>query len=143
MVPTPILMKPFSRSPPKKALRFYSLIILKKAGSHTIGIDLSVADDLPQDNRRSASINVIDRLGVLLIDGDPSKEWLRGETDFIKLALTPFFEAEEKKDLQTKDLIDAQVVSASNFDPVQNLKEQSLVVLSQCFQALGRKYESY
>ena len=102
----------------------------KKAGSHTIGIDLSVADDLPQDNRRSASITVIDRLGVLLIDGDPSKEWLRGETDFIKLALTPFFEAEEKKDLQTKDLIDAQVVSASNFDPVQNLKGQSLVVLA-------------
>ena len=27
----------------------------------------------------------------------------------------------EKKDLKTKDLIDAQVVSASNFDPVQNL----------------------
>ncbi len=102
----------------------------KEAGSHTVGIDLSVADDLPQDNRRSASINVIDRLGVLLIDGDPSKEWLRGETDFIKLALTPFFEAEEKKELETKDLIEAQVVSASNFDPVQNLKGQSLVVLA-------------
>ncbi len=102
----------------------------KEAGSHTIGIDLSVADDLPQDNHRSASINVIDRLGVLLIDGDPSKEWLRGETDFIKLALTPFFEAEEKKELETKDLIDAQVVSAINFDPVQNLEGQSLVVLA-------------
>ena len=101
-----------------------------EAGSHTIGIDLSVADDLPQDNRRSASITVIDRLGVLLIDGDPSKEWLRGETDFVKLALTPFFETESKKDLETKDLIDAQVVSASNFDPVQNLKKQSLVVLA-------------
>ena len=102
----------------------------KKAGSHTIGIDLSVADDLHQDNRRSASINVIDRLGVLLVDGDPSQEWLRGETDFIKLALTPFFEAEEKKELETKDLIEAQVVSATNFDPVQNLKGQSLVVLA-------------
>ena len=102
----------------------------KEAGSHTIGIDLSVADDLPQDNRRFASINVIDRLGVLLVDGDPSQEWLRGETDFIKLALTPFFEAEEKKELETKDLIEAQVVSATNFDPVQNLKGQSLVVLA-------------
>ena len=59
--------------------------------------EIKVVDDLPQDNRRSSALNVIEQINVLLVDGDPSEEWLRGETDFIKLALTPF---EEKKAVQ-------------------------------------------
>ena len=64
----------------------------KKAGPKVLHIELSEPDDLPQDNRRSVAVGVIEQIGVLLVDGDPSKEWLRGETDFIKLALTPFQE---------------------------------------------------
>ena len=48
------------------------------SGPKIIHVELIVPDDLPEDNRRSVAVSVIDEIGVLLIDGDPSKEWLKG-----------------------------------------------------------------
>lgn len=115
---------------PKETTQVLFTHQFEEVGSQVISVDLSVIDDLPDDNRRSASVNVIDRLGTLLIDGDPSKEWLRGETDFLKLALTPFLEVEGKKEVETKDLIDARVISALSFNPLKDLENQSLIILA-------------
>ena len=99
-------------------------------GSSTLTIEVGASDALDNDDRRSASITVLDRIGVLLVDGSPSDEWLRGETDFLKLALTPFEEAPKKGSVETKDLIEATVVSRENFDPAKHLDNQSVVVLA-------------
>ena len=99
-------------------------------GSSTLTIEVGASDALDNDDRRSASITVLDRIGVLLVDGSPSDEWLRGETDFLKLALTPFEEAPKKGSVETKDLIEATVVSHENFDPAKHLDNQSVVVLA-------------
>ena len=115
---------------PKETTQVLFTHHFEEVGSHVVSVELSVIDDLPNDNYRSASVNVIDRVGALLIDGDPSKEWLRGETDFLKLALTPFMEAETKKVVETKDLIDARVLNAQSFNPNNDLKDQSLVILA-------------
>ena len=53
------------------------------AGPKVLHTEIQIADDLPQDNRRSAALNVIEQIKVLLVDGDPSEEWLRGDTDFL------------------------------------------------------------
>ena len=79
-----------------------------EAGSSTVTVEIGARDALDSDNRRSSSIAVLDRLGVLLVDGSPSEEWLQGETDFLKIALTPFEEAQTKKSIQAKDLIEGQ-----------------------------------
>ena len=52
-----------------------------EAGSHHIRLEIN-SPDLDFDNEYRIAVNVLDRIGVLLIDGDPSEEWLKGETDF-------------------------------------------------------------
>lgn len=101
-----------------------------EAGSSTITVEIQASDDLDDDNRRSASITVLDRIGVLLVDGSPSAEWLHGETDFLKLALTPFSEAPKRGAVEAKDLIEASVVNLEKFDPAKQLENQSVVVLA-------------
>ena len=59
----------------------------KTSGPKVLHAEIQISDDLLQDNRRSAAISVIEQIKVLLVDGDPSEEWLRGETDFLKIAL--------------------------------------------------------
>ena len=99
----------------------------KTAGPKVLHTDIQIADDLPQDNRRSTAINVIEQIKVLLVDGDPSEEWLRGETDFLKLALTPFQEIKGDKTEESmqatgemKDLIQATSLSFDAFDKLNS-----------------------
>lgn len=101
------------------------------AGSSTVTVEVGAGDSLDSDNRRSSSIAVLDRIGVLLVDGSPSKKWLEGETDFLKIALTPFQEAQKKNAVQTKDLIDASVIGIGDLKSSM-IKEgnQSVIVLA-------------
>ena len=101
----------------------------EEAGSSVLTVEIGAKDALDEDNRRSASLTVLDRIGVLLIDGSPSEEWLRGETDFLKLALTPFEEDRKGKNLETKDLIEAKVVELGNFNPSRDLADDTKVVV--------------
>ena len=48
------------------------------------------ADALKLDNSRRASLAVWERLPVLLVNGEPSALPLKGETDYLQLALQPF-----------------------------------------------------
>ena len=86
-------------------------------GSATVTIEIGARDALDSDNRRSASVSVLDRIGILLVDGSPSDDWLKGETDFLKIALTPFEEAQAKKTVEAKDLMEATVVPLEAFKP--------------------------
>ena len=102
------------------------------AGPKVLHVELMIADDLPQDNRRSVAISVIEQIDVLIIDGDPSREWLRGESDFLKLALTPFIENKHKedKDLEMKDLIKATTIPIEQFKKAEQFGEARLIVLA-------------
>ena len=53
-----------------------------EAGSSTVTVEIGARDALDSDNRRSSSIAVLDRLGVLLVDGSPSEEWLQRDRLF-------------------------------------------------------------
>lgn len=59
-----------------------------RPGPHLIEASTD-ADALAADNTAAYSAEVIDRLPVLLVNGDPGREPLRGETDFLALALRP------------------------------------------------------
>lgn len=106
-------------------------------GPKVLHVEVIASDDLPHDNRKSVAVNVIDQIGVLLVDGDPSDEWLRGETDFLKLALTPFQENIVKDPKgsplskgEMKDLIEAVVVPIEKFNQFEQMGEISLIVLA-------------
>ena len=83
------------------------------AGSHTIEV-VADADGLKADNSYLASIPVRDKIPVLLVNGDPSAEPLKGETDFAEIALQPFSATGK---VALADLIAAKVVRTENLDP--------------------------
>jgi hypothetical protein len=73
-----------SRAP----LRFRTA--LASPGSHLLTVHLAGGDDaLPADDDESAAVDVAPALGVLLVDGEPGREPLSGETDFVRAALVP------------------------------------------------------
>lgn len=79
--------------------------VFETAGSHVVEV-FAVADSLKADNSYLASIDVRDKVPVLLIDGAPSPEPMKGETDFAEIALQPY--ASGKVDLT--DLISTKVI---------------------------------
>lgn len=60
------------------------------AGSHVLTVAVAADDLLPADNQRSAAIDLLDTVRVLLIDGDPGSQPLQSETDYLAVALTPW-----------------------------------------------------
>ncbi|MCZ7648350.1 MAG: BatA domain-containing protein [Planctomycetota bacterium] len=62
----------------------------ERPGSHLVSCRLrSGADELPDDNELLHSVVVLDRLPVLLVDGDRRTQPLASEADFLREALSP------------------------------------------------------
>lgn len=81
------------------------------AGSHVVEV-YAEADALKADNSLLASVTVRDKLPVLLVDGDPSNEPLKGETAFAEIALRPFGSART----QITDLITTQTIKPESLN---------------------------
>ncbi len=94
------------------------------AGSHFVEV-LADADTLTADNSYSASIPVWDRVPVLLVNGDPNPAPLKGETDFLEIALQPFGVAK----LDLTDLIAPRVVEARDLN-AEVISKSRVVVLA-------------
>jgi hypothetical protein len=82
------------------------------AGSHVVEV-VADADPLKADNSYLASIPVRDKIPVLLVNGDPSPEPLKGETDFAEIALQPYSSTGR---VALADLIATKVVRMENLD---------------------------
>lgn len=76
-------------------------------GSHIIKVKLTVDDSLQADNQYAAAVTVWDTIDVLLVDGQPSSEPLKSETDFLSVALTPYTFGRMK----LSDLVQTRTVS--------------------------------
>ncbi|HEY2342002.1 MAG TPA: VWA domain-containing protein, partial [Chthoniobacteraceae bacterium] len=101
-----------------------------KAGSHVVEV-YADADPLKADNSYLASIPVRDKVPVLLVNGNPSPEPLKGETDFAEIALQPY--SEGKVDLA--DLISTRVIPPDQVTP-QALANAAVVIVANV-----RKFE--
>ena len=96
-----------------------------KAGSHVVEVSID-ADTLKADNVYRASVPVWDNVPVLIVDGDPSDQPLRSETDYLNIALQPYREG------ATKDLVDllqTRVVTVPEFN-ARAIGEARVVVLA-------------
>jgi len=108
------------RLAPKEERQVLFTHVFDKPGSHVVEV-FADADSLKVDNYRRASIPVWAQLSVLLINGEPSTEALKGETDYLKLALQPLG--------GTTNLIGFTEVSAFQFNP-GHLTGHQVVVLA-------------
>lgn len=86
--------------------------VFETPGSHVITAEVVVDDRLPTDNSYSAAVTVWDELKVLLVDGDPSQRPLKGETDFLSVALTPFTFGR----VRLRDLVTTQIATPENIN---------------------------
>jgi hypothetical protein len=93
-------------------------------GSHTIEV-YADADPLKADNSYLASIPVRDQVPVLLVNGDPNREPLKGETDFAEIALQPYSAGR----VEMADLIRTKVVTTEELK-AGAMSESSVVVLA-------------
>ncbi|MHC4501922.1 MAG: VWA domain-containing protein [Planctomycetota bacterium] len=81
-----------------------------RGGSHRVEVRVPESTDrLAADNASFRSIDVLHRIRVLLIDGDPAadaaEEGLAGETDFLRIALSPKeFDTPDRKSLIQTDV---------------------------------------
>lgn len=94
------------------------------AGSHVVEVAAD-ADALKADNSFLASIPVRDRLPVLLVNGEPNPEPLKGETDFAEIALQPYAAAR----VELADLIRPRVIPPDGLN-AQSLNESAVVILA-------------
>jgi Aerotolerance regulator N-terminal/von Willebrand factor type A domain/CARDB len=94
------------------------------AGSHVIEAFVE-ADALKADNRNLVSVPVWDHIPVLLVNGDPDPLPLKGETDFLEIALNPFSAGK----VEMADLIAASVVRPEQLN-AEALSDKRVVVLA-------------
>jgi hypothetical protein len=97
--------------------------VFHERGPHRVTARLK-SDALQIDNERTLVVDVREAVRVLLVDGEPRTEKWESETDFLKVALDPFGDA-----AQGKDLIRPEVVLESAL-PVATLRDYDLVVLA-------------
>ena len=71
----------------RQTVRFWHQF--KRPGSSVVEAHLPVADDLALDNTAESVCQVIDRLGVLIVDGNPGGPFLERAGSFAALALAP------------------------------------------------------
>ncbi|EDY21448.1 conserved hypothetical membrane protein [Chthoniobacter flavus Ellin428] len=95
------------------------------AGSHVVEI-VADADPLKADNSYLASIPVRDKIPVLLVNGDPSAEPLKGETDFAEIALQPYSSTGR---VALADLISTKVIRTENLD-AKDINASAVVMLA-------------
>lgn len=101
-------------------------------GSHVVEV-VADADPLKADNSYLASIPVRDKIPVLLVNGDPSAEPLKGETDFAEIALQPYSSTGR---VALADLISTKVVRTENLD-AQGITASAVIVLANVRQLDG------
>ena len=61
-----------------------------QTGIQAIGVEIDVADVLPDDNRRRLAVDVIEEVDVMIVDRRRGAGPLGGESDFLAIALSPF-----------------------------------------------------
>ena len=111
-------------------------VTLDDPGSHLLTARLAAADDpMPIDDEASRPVEVTSAIPALLVDGEPGREPLGGEVDFLRIALAPGGD-----DAPT---VKTSVVDANGLTPT-SLKGQRVVVLAnvdrlstEIFAALG------
>jgi hypothetical protein len=93
-------------------------------GSHVVEL-FADADALKADNVFLASIPVRDKVPVLLVNGDPGAEPLKGETDFAEIALQPYSAGR----VELADLISTSVIKPEELD-AKRLTQTAVVILA-------------
>ena len=85
----------------------------EKPGRAVVTASISCDDNLPNDNQQSRVIDILELMPVLLIDGAPATKRTEGDSEYIRLALSPGNQADKTSEsarlkVDTSDPDDAE-----------------------------------
>lgn len=93
--------------------------VFERVGGASVTMSVQHSDALPADNQRRIAIDVMRQIRVWLVDGSPSNEPLQSETDFLKVALSPFaFQATRHQADDSdnpRDVVSTKVLTSNAF----------------------------
>ncbi|MDF3128280.1 BatA domain-containing protein [Kiritimatiellaeota bacterium B1221] len=93
-----------------------------QAGAHLLEVELTGTDDLPADNHTRRIVIPVSKLKVLLVDGNPARQFMQRASAFAAMALAPRGDGEDS-------FIQPKVVSAADFSRLKNLSEYAAILL--------------
>jgi hypothetical protein len=88
---------------------------LSPSGFHAVRAEIP-ADRVPFDDRRTAAIRVVDRVRVLLVDGDPGAEPREAQSFFLRQALVPATASEAASWFVSADVATAADLLSARLD---------------------------
>ncbi len=98
----------------------------ERPGSHYVACKARATQDaLDDDNEICHSVSVLDRLPLLIVDGDRVERLLGSETDFLRMALSP----RDRDEPQWRTVIDATVITPTELRYAE-LSRYRIVVLA-------------
>lgn len=97
-----------------------------KQGIHELAVAVENDDAIHADNRRAIGVDVIDEVSVVIVDGAPSNQPLRAETDFLTVALSPFAFGE----VERADAVRTTVIPATQIEQTIGEATHNIVVLA-------------
>lgn len=126
-------------APPTEPLRTAASVVVDKvdgtaqvrletrfAGGGDYRIAVRAAPDhLPADDVRSLALSVVERIKVLVVDGQPGDGAFSGAGDFLKAALSP----RDPNDEANKALIDTEVITPAQLGE-RSLRDYQAVILA-------------
>lgn len=90
-----------------------------QSGAQVLTAVADLSDDLAMDNSFSTAIPIIDRLGVLIIDGNPAPRFFARASAFVELALAPGMLAQQAHLIEPTIVPAPQIVSIQSFEGYQ------------------------
>jgi hypothetical protein len=100
--------------------------VFDKPGSNVVEIYADTEDSLKEDDSYFISIPVWKKLPVIIVNGDPRSEPLKGESDFLDLALRPYHYDGESG---LSDLINTSIIDVKDLD-AKKMSEARVLILA-------------
>lgn len=115
----------------------------ERSGETSVTLSVQHDDALMSDNRRRLAIEVMPPIRVWLIDGEPSSQPLQSETDFLKIALSPYafqinrlgksYDQNSNDGNLLRDLVSTKIFTSESFrraDPLWQTDPPDLLVFA-------------
>ena len=109
---------------PSSSTRLTTRFVAPNQGWHLLKIKIEAIDDLEIDNTKQIPFIVQSRSQILLVDGDLRSEPMQSQSDFLRIALSPFTFSQ----VAGADYFDTRVVSVDKFRDT-NLDDVTAIAL--------------
>lgn len=88
----------------------------KRPGAHVVTASADLQDDLDADNTFTTAVPIIDRLEVMIVEGNPSPEFFDRASAFVELALAPGMLSRQAYLIAPTIVPAPQILSVQSFD---------------------------